>query len=506
MQCRILKYAGAVRRIRRAAGKAVGGRQMPGRTRTIGRGFFLERTLPTRLVHGIGVATLLAALAWWLGSHTEPALESAAALRGDRWYRLMLDARHVGYLHTRTERDRLGRWRFTSDLRFALTRGNPVRIEEALLFSGEPPYRLLAAAQVSHRSGRREAVRIAREGDGYRLEAPDGPGRNRSLELEFALTDYLGFESWLREHAPLAGATVSSAALDFTRLRVVPRQFRVVGRNATGYELENAAPFDATRIQLDERLRPVAMTLSGLFELEITSRRLALAPRTALQAASYFVPADRRLPRHTEVAALTLEVRGADATALWPDLARDGSLLELEAGLLSGYRGDRNSSAGDLAETADHPVADPRIRSLARRATEGAADDAARLAALTRFVNGYLRYEETPLPRHVLRLLDEPAGDCTEFADLLTTLARSLGMPARTVFGLAYEDGTPPAFRFHAWNEVEINGRWQSVDPTWNQLRPDATHIPLPADAGLALELLTGGSALNFRIRDVAYF
>lgn len=462
--------------------------------------------MPTRLIHGIGVAALLAALAWWLGDHTEPALESAAALRGERWYRLLLDERHVGYLHTRTDRDRLGRWWFTSDLRFALTRGNPVRIEEQLVFSGDPPYRLLVANQVNHRSGQREAVRIDRAGDAYRLETPGDGEQVRTVDIDFSLTDYLGFESWLREHAPMAGATVSSAALDFTRRRVVPRQFRVVGRNATGYELENAAPFDATRIQLDERLRPVAMTLSGLFELELTDRRQALAPRTALQAASYFVPADRRLARHTEIGALTLEVRGADAAALWPDLAGDGGLLELKAGLLSGSTGERRGSDGDLAETADHPVADPRILSLARRATDGAADDPARLAALTAFVNGYLRYEETPVRRHVLRLLDEPVGDCTEFADLLTTLARSLGMPARTVFGLAYEDGSPPAFRFHAWNEVEVDGRWRSVDPTWNQLRPDATHIPLPVDAGRALELLTGGSSLNFRIRDVAYF
>jgi transglutaminase-like putative cysteine protease len=79
-------------------------------------------------------------------------------------------------------------------------------------------------------------------------------------------------------------------------------------------------------------------------------------------------------------------------------------------------------------------------------------------------------------------------------------------MPARTVFGLAYEDGATPAFRFHAWNEVEVDGRWQAVDPTWNQLRPDATHIPLPAEAGRALELLTGGTSLSFRIREVDYF
>jgi transglutaminase/protease-like cytokinesis protein 3 len=94
----------------------------------------------------------------------------------------------------------------------------------------------------------------------------------------------------------------------------------------------------------------------------------------------------------------------------------------------------------------------------------------------------------------------------TEFADLFTTLARSLGIPARTVFGLAYDDGNEPAFAFHAWNEVSVDGVWQSVDPTWNQLRVDATHIPLPSNQSAALQLITGSVDLNFSVREVDYF
>jgi len=69
----------------------------------------LDSCVPIRLLHGTGAAALLGCLAWWLGGHTAPALESAAALRGERYYRLLLDDRHVGYLHTDTRRDRLGR-------------------------------------------------------------------------------------------------------------------------------------------------------------------------------------------------------------------------------------------------------------------------------------------------------------------------------------------------------------------------------------------------------------
>jgi len=435
----------------------------------------------------MGAAALLGCLAWWLGGHTAPALESAAALRGERYYRLLLDDRHVGYLHTHTYRDRLGRWSFDSDLRFVLTVGSPVRVEERLVFAAAPPFQLLEARQRSERPGDVEGTLISHAGDGYRVRRLNGHGQQD--------------DGRLREHKPLAGATVRSAALDFSRRRVVARQFRVVGRNATGWELENPAPLNATRIQLDARLRPVTMTLSGLFELELASREQALAPRTALQAASYFVPTDRRLPRHTEINALELEVTGATASELWPDLTRNDTLLRRANAVSTPVlHGD------ELDETADHPVSDPRIRDLARRAVAGIDAPGDRVGALTRFVNDYLRYEPGGVRRHVLALLDEPRGDCSEFADLLTTLARSLDIPSRTVFGLAYADGAEPAFRFHAWNELLVDGAWQVVDPTWNQLRVDATHIPMPTDAGRALEILTGGLELAFVVRDVEYF
>ncbi|MEQ8859913.1 MAG: transglutaminase domain-containing protein [Pseudomonadales bacterium] len=461
--------------------------------------------MPIRLIHGVGVLALLGCLAWLLAEHTAPAIESAQALRGERWYRLLLDDRHVGYLTTRTRRDGLGRWRFDSDLRFVLNPGNPVRMHEHLLFAATDPHVLLEASQRNQRGASSEGTAIVRTGSGYRVHRlGDGSSAEQpgDLALSFTLGDYLGFESWLRERNPAAGATVSSSALDFGRRQVVARQFRVVGRNATGYELENPAPFESTRIQLDSQLRPVAMTLSGLFQLEQTSRAMALAPRTALQAASYFVPSDRRLPDHTDIRLLEIEVSGAaGAGDLWPDLA-SGNALRREADAVS----NRRLAGDELAETGDHPVSDGRIRELARTATAGADTADARVDALTRFVNGYLRYSEDGAQRHVLTLLDEPRGDCSEYADLLTTLARSLGIPARTVFGLAYADGEPPAFRFHAWNELLVDGRWRAVDPTWNQLRIDATHIPLPADSGRTLELLTGGLNLSFVIRDVEYF
>ncbi|HKZ01390.1 MAG TPA: transglutaminase domain-containing protein, partial [Pyrinomonadaceae bacterium] len=64
-------------------------------------------------------------------------------------------------------------------------------------------------------------------------------------------------------------------------------------------------------------------------------------------------------------------------------------------------------------------------------------------------------------------------ADCLEFSQLYVAMARSLGLPARIVSGLAHSDGS---FGAHAWVEVYA-GSWIEVDPTWGTDFVDATHI-----------------------------
>ncbi|MFW6093383.1 MAG: transglutaminase-like domain-containing protein [Pseudomonadota bacterium] len=453
-----------------------------------------------RIVNGLGVTALLAALACLLSARTEPEIASASSQLGERWYRLTLDDRHVGYLHTLAARDLLGRWRFASDLRFLLTPGKAVSIRESLTFDGAPPHALTRARRATDRAGERRDTVIRRHGDGYRT-GRGSDGSSRPVDLDFTLADHLSFEVGLEHRQPRAGATIAAFALDLDRSRVVSRQFRVTAHDAPGYRLEHAAASGGTRIQLDEDMQPVAMSLAGLFELEQAPKHAAVAKRAPLQSASYRIPADRPLPAHTRISALALEVRGASAAEVWPSLVKNG-LLHRSAGAVS----TQAAHGDELQDTATFPASHPRVRALAREAVAGVDDAAGRVAALTEFVNGYIRYRENERARDVLALLDDPAGNCTEYANLLTTLGRSLDIPTRTVFGLAYADQGGPAFRFHAWNELRVDGEWQVVDPTWNQLRVDATHLPLPGDATQALRLLTGDLDLSFAVRDVEYF
>lgn len=64
-------------------------------------------------------------------------------------------------------------------------------------------------------------------------------------------------------------------------------------------------------------------------------------------------------------------------------------------------------------------------------------------------------------------------ADCSEFSQLFVAMARSLGLPARMVSGLAYSSNS---FGGHAWVEVWA-GEWIELDPTWGTDFVDATHI-----------------------------
>lgn len=64
-------------------------------------------------------------------------------------------------------------------------------------------------------------------------------------------------------------------------------------------------------------------------------------------------------------------------------------------------------------------------------------------------------------------------ADCVEFSELFIAMARSLGLPARMVSGIAYGDSS---FGAHAWVEVYA-GRWIELDPTFGTNFVDATHL-----------------------------
>jgi hypothetical protein len=112
---------------------------------------------------------------------------------------------------------------------------------------------------------------------------------------------------------------------------------------------------------------------------------------------------------------------------------------------------------------------------------------------LTHYVYTHIKAEYVPAYSNALEALESGRGDCTEHSVLFVGLARALKIPSRVAVGIAY---WPPGngFGWHAWAEVWAEGRWYTVDPTWDQPIADATHVKLagggPAEQARIVMLL----------------
>jgi hypothetical protein len=127
------------------------------------------------------------------------------------------------------------------------------------------------------------------------------------------------------------------------------------------------------------------------------------------------------------------------------------------------------------------PVFDPAIQRTAQQIVKNESDLWKRALAIHDFVYRTLEKRAFVSLPDALEALQKKQGDCNEHAALYTALARAAGIPTRTVVGLVYSDilqsNQVPGFFYHAWVEVFTGQQWIAIDPTWNQIPADVTHL-----------------------------
>lgn len=129
------------------------------------------------------------------------------------------------------------------------------------------------------------------------------------------------------------------------------------------------------------------------------------------------------------------------------------------------------------------PVDDPKIKDLAAQLASSEANVSQTAQTIFNYVAKTLKYGEPPGEinrRGALAALTDPTNClCTEFTDLLVTLVRAAGIPAREINGLAITEDRwsrplPVATGSrgevgHSWPEFyDPNLGWIQVDPTWS--------------------------------------
>jgi hypothetical protein len=228
--------------------------------------------------------------------------------------------------------------------------------------------------------------------------------------------------------------------------------------------------------------------LGGIFDIraekEATAKRLDAEEVDLLAASS--IEVDRRLGNAKKVESLTLEASGLDEFTLPTShrqrvkTGKDGAVI---VELVRDRRADKAVPLTDperkryLRATPTLQSDDAKIRKLAKQIVGTEQDPIKMAGLLEKWVYERLRKTMAENASTALDVLENRAGDCTEHTLLFVALARAAGIPAREVGGLAYLDDPNPLFGWHAWGEIHDGHQWVTVDPTWNEIYVDATHI-----------------------------
>ena len=225
----------------------------------------------------------------------------------------------------------------------------------------------------------------------------------------------------------------------------------------------------------------------GVLEMRMEKEPIAkkLDDNVDLMAATS-IPVDKEIGPVSRIEKLTLEVTGLDDYPL-PESPRqhiasrkDGvTVLEMARD----HKTDKPAPLSDedrkenLRATANIQSDHEKIRDQAKEIVGDEKDPVKAATKIEKWVYKTLRKTYDANAEDALTVLENKAGDCTEHTLIFTALARAAGIPAREVGGVVYVGGDKPSFGWHAWAEIHDGTQWVTVDPTFNQMYIDPTHI-----------------------------
>jgi hypothetical protein len=154
-----------------------------------------------------------------------------------------------------------------------------------------------------------------------------------------------------------------------------------------------------------------------------------------------------------------------------------------------------------LASTHHIESDHPEIKKTAAEILAGARDAPEQVRRLTVWVATAVKNEAVD-SFSALDVLHSRKGECQAHTLLYTALARAAGIPTKLTGGLVYLEGV--GFLYHSWAESYADG-WIAVDPTFNQVGLDATHIKLVEGPSWTSTLPLGTVVGKIRARIIDY-
>ncbi len=415
----------------------------------------------------------------WLGVQLGPSETERLVhgLQGEQAYEVQQHGETVGYLHSRTEQTGQGDWVMTQRTRINLLNAPAYDSVQSLTFAAIPPHPLINASYREEHRDQYRQITLTRVNGHYQGQLErNGGTEDIAPNIQFTMADQLSLELQLSQRA-IVKTNYTSRYLNWQRLSVDQREHELTAYNGRSFTLTAAENDSVTR--LDARLSLISF--DAPYQLSFYRTQLAEKDLHTL-----IRPLHQQWSNRLAVAPLTQDLEAPEAlstltltlgTTTGPTLEEQGLPLTLTASEAStGPTAQDDYLSGSLTL----PVSHPRILALLTAPPADTNQSPGTLArGLIDQTRAQLVYSANQPAGSVLRALATGRGECVDFADLLTTLARSQGIASRTVYGIAYSALPRPGFRFHAWNEIWHQQRWHALDPTWDQSEADATHIAL---------------------------
>jgi hypothetical protein len=359
---------------------------------------------------------------------------------------------------------------------------------------------ILQAEVNAKEDGKVTVRKIVRHGKGLRITTTQG-GRTLTRDVEMpkdTVAHQINLETWLKGK-PNKGEKFTKCSVEWAERDINQEEIYSFKEKKTilwgGVKMLVCVvdvKTDGATLQSEvlEDGRLVSGSLGGLLTLrlekESVAKKLTGEAVDLMTASSIFI--DRDLGQARKVDSLVLEVSGLGDFQP-PASHRQRIKAEKDCITLEVLRDHRLEKAEPLTkeQRARYLRSSPRIqcdhemiREQARKIVGEEKDQLKMTKLLETWVYKKLKKSYSDNADTALEVLDHKAGDCTEHSLLYVALARAAGIPAREVGGVAYVRANKrPLFGWHAWAEVHDGHQWVSVDPTWNQVYVDGTHIKL---------------------------
>jgi hypothetical protein len=454
-----------------------------------------------------------------------PSSELSDALKAPRpkdgeWFGLYLLGKKVGHLYSQLERvpESPDKARAVNELYFRAEVGNRVserRHREVRVYEARPQGKLLSlrveqsgdgGEQIIEATNTEKGLRVVRRRPGLPDDERDLPPTRETIEAadqaRVALMRNAPQEHFVTDGTDLQTYRITSKVEKGEQRPVAGVQVKL--RRVTTISEKEKVPATALFTPEGETVEiDMGGTMRVVAEPETTAKRLdkvEVFGLTRVVLPSALAEKQRKVPGELKlvVSGLPERFHGRSERQRYRVLSGGRTEITIRAAApAKKRRGKRplgDPAGGEYLKPTLAVESDaPQIQALAKELV-GAEQDAWEAAKrIASWVHGNLERDYGASADRATDVLRQKKGDCTEHSLLAVALMRSAGIPARRVDGLVYlmnGDGVP-ALYWHEWVEAFV-GEWTQLDPTFNQMVADATHLALGEEGGAEITPLIG--------------